>query len=231
MSEQAQEHTSRANRRHTAEAAAPAPQANGEAPTTPETTTFEAGGFSLTVPVMFKSGHALTPNQAKVLQAAYERQYTNNQNAMAKARTDKLAAAKNEAEREAAQTAIDAVTAETLAAGFLSYEPNVGGTRIGSMEKIKQDAAWRFWTARVKSHNDAVASGGSPVIVKAGAKPVALPSGKGAAEKREALVTSLLALPAYSEGIQEYIDTIMAERGASKEKPATEAVVSGDDLL
>src|SRR5580698_2635975 len=139
MSEQAQEHSNRANRRHTAEAQAP--QANGEAPAASETTTFEAGGFSLTVPVMFKSGHALTPNQAKVLQAAYERQYTNNQNAMAKARTDKLAAAKNDAEREAAQTAIDAVTAETLAAGFLSYEPNVGGTRIGSMEKIKQDAA------------------------------------------------------------------------------------------
>ena len=100
------------------------------------------------------------------------------------------------------------------------------------MEKLRQDAAWRMWVAMVTEHNDSVAKGGPAIIVKAGAKPVQLPSGKGAVEKREAMSAALLALPAYAPKIQAQLDAILAERGTKKaEAPADTIVASGEDLL
>lgn len=192
------------------------------------TVTIEIAGQDVTLPVKFTPGHVLTDSQAKVLDAAYQRQFTNNQNAMAKSRTENLAKATSDDDR----AKYAPLSATALASLYTAYEPSIGGSRMGSMDKIRADAAWRMWTAMVTAHNTSVMNGNAPVIVKAGTKQVQLPSGKGAAEKREALTTSLLALPAYAERIQVKIDEIMAERGARKETPAAaEAVVSGDDLF
>lgn len=180
----------------------------------------EINDVEVSVPVKFHTGHVLTENQAKVIQAAYERQFTNNQNALAKSRAD----GKNTTPQP---------DANMLALMFVDYEPSVGGTpRQSTMEKLRNDAAWRFWVAMVTEHNDNVASGKEPVIVKAGAKPVQLPSGKGAVEKREAMSAALLALPQYAAGIQVQLDAIIAERGTKAPAPAADTVVaSGADLL
>jgi hypothetical protein len=194
------------------------------------TVTIEIAGMDLTLPVKFGPGHVLTENQAKVLDAAYQRQFTNNQNAMAKSRAEALTKATTDAER----TAKAPLTATQLAELYSTYEPSVGGTpRQSAMEKIKSDGAWRFWTAYVGEHNKSVVNGGEPVIVKAGKSVVALPSGKGAQEKREALIARLLTLPAYADRIQARIDEILAERGSKKDEPAKADTVSlsADDLM
>jgi len=196
--------------------------------------TIEIAGLEVTLPVKFAPGHVLTENQAKVLDAAYQRQFTNNQNAMAKSRATALENAKTDAEKATAQAKIDAMTtAGAIAALYADYEPSVGGTpRQSTMEKLRSDAAWRFWVGLVTQHNEHVAAGKTPVIIKAGAKPVQLPSGKGAVEKREAMSAALLALPQYAAGIQAQLDAILAERGTKAPAPAADTVVaSGADLL
>lgn len=206
------------------------------AATAPRLVSIEIAGMDVSLPLKFAAGHVLTENQAKVLDAAYQRQFTNNQNALAKSRAEALAKATTDAERAAKAP----LTAQQIAALYADYEPNVGGTpRQSAMERIRSDAAWRFWTSHVKAHNDAVANGGDPVIAKAGKKPVNLP--RNWKEKqadgtiverndRDALVEALLAHSAYKDRIQEHVDAIMAERG--KDKPASaETVVAGNDLL
>ena len=189
----------------------------------------EIAGLEVTLPVKFAIGHVLTENQAKVLDAAYQRQFTNNQNASAKSRAEAFAKATTDAERNAKTP----LTAAEIAALYSDYEPSVGGTpRQSTMEKLRSDAAWRAWVAMVTEHNDSVAKGGSPVIAKAGNKPVQLPSGKGAVEKREAMSAMLLTLPAYAARIQVQLDAILAERGTKKPEVAADTVVaSGSDLL
>lgn len=209
--------------------AAPVAPATPAAPAVANTVTIEIAGLEVTLPVKFTPGHVLTDAQAKVLDAAYQRQFTNNQNAMAKARAEALLKATDDASK--AKYAPQSAT--QLAALYSDYEPSVGGTRTGSMEKIRQDAAWRMWSLLVSEHNSNVAAGGEAIIKKAGNKPVALPTGKGAAEKREAMVTSLLngpAAPVYADRIQVQVDQIMAERGKKAETTA-ETIVSGNDLL
>jgi hypothetical protein len=211
---------------HTAPATAP--QANGE-DTSKAVVTLTIAEQEVTLPVKFVAGMTITENQAKVLDAAYQRQFTNNQNALFAALSKKLEAAKTDAEK----AAVTFPTASVLAERYQDYEPNVGGTpRQSVMEKLRSDAAWRFWSAHVKAHNDAVAAGNEPVIVKAGKKAVQLPSGKGAAEKREAMSAALLAAPQYADRIQEHLDAIMAERGSKRTETATaEVAASGADLI
>ena len=70
---------------------------------------------------------------------------------MAKSRAEALAKATTDAERAAKAP----LTATDLIALYSTYEPSVGGTpRQSAMEKIKSDAAWRFWTSHTKAHND-----------------------------------------------------------------------------
>jgi hypothetical protein len=191
--------------------------------------TIEIAGMEVTLPVKFAPGHILTDNQAKVLDAAYQRQFTNNQNASAKSRAEALAKATTDTERNAKQP----LTASEIATLYTDYEPSVGGgPRQSSMEKMRSEAAWRAWTVLVGEHNDSISNGGDPVIVKAGNKPVGLPSGKGAPEKREAMSAALLAKPEYAERIQAQLDLILAERGTKKpEGDADQIVVSSDELV
>lgn len=230
MSGQTQEHATGRQRPHTPSANTGNGQdAPAVAPMSLGTVTIEIAGMELTLPVKFGPGHVLTENQAKVLDAAYQRQFTNNQNAMAKSRAEALEKATTDTERAAKAP----LTASAIAALYTAYEPSVGGTpRQSAMEKIKSDAAWRFWTAHVQEHNKAVTSGADPIIVKAGKSVVALPSGKGAADKREALIAALLKLPAYSDRIQVQVDAILAERGSKTETTKPDALTLGaDDLL
>lgn len=221
--------------------------------------TIEIAGLDITLPVKFGPGHVLTENQAKVLDAAYQRQFTNNQNASAKSRAEAMEKAKT-AEEKAAKAPL---TAAQIAELYADYEPSVGGTpRQSTMEKLRQDAAWRFWVAMVTDHNDRITAfvadnpeakmpkgadheawaDYEPVIVKAGRNPVQLPTGKGAPEKRDAMAAAILALangtadkPAnaeYAAGVQTQLDAILAERGTKAPTAGADTVVaSGADLL
>lgn len=226
MSTTTQENTRPRNRQN-AEPASP-PAATPAAEAAPTSVTLEIADLQVTLPVKFGPGHVLTENQAKVLDAAYQRQFTNNQNASAKSRAEAYAKATTDEERKAKAP----LTAAEIAALYTDYEPNVGGTpRQSVMEKLRLDAAWRAWVSLVTEHNDAVAKGGAPIIVKAGKNAVQLFSGKGAAEKREALSAQLLTLPQYASRIQSQLDAIMAERGTKKAEATETVVASGADLL
>ena len=240
----------------TAHTAAPAAQ---DAPPA-ATATIEIAEISVTIPLKFSPGHVLTENQAKILDAAYQRQFVNNQNANAKARAEKLAKATTDAEKAAAAP----LTAADYAKLYENYEPTVGGApRMGNVEKMRQDAAWRMWVALVGEHNKAVASGGTAVIAKAVSKadgkpvPVALMRAPTKAEVKaanagateEALETAyktaqeefagakavflgrILSMPEYAERVQIQLDAIMAERGEKKPAAKAEMVVASADVL
>lgn len=226
MSASTQEHNTRRNRHQDAEAQN---SGNGaDVAQSANTVTIEIAGLEVILPVKFSSGHVLTENQAKVLDAAYQRQFTNNQNAGAKSRAEALTKATTDAERAAKAP----MSATEIAALYTDYEPSVGGgPRQSSMEKMRQEAAWRAWTVLVGEHNDSVAGGGEPIIVKAGNKPVTLPSGKGAPEKRDAMSAMLLTLPAYAERIQVQLDLILAERGTKKTEGDDTGLSASVDLL
>ena len=212
---------------HSETASAASHKGNGAAATSLGNVSIEIAGLEVTIPIKFAPGHPLTENEAKVLDAAYQRQFTNNQNASAKSRAEAFTKAKTDEERAAKAP----LTAMQIAELYADYEPSVGGTpRQSTMERLRQDAAWRAWVAMVTEHNESVKTGGEPIIVKAGKVAVQLPSGKGAAEKREAMSAQLLTLPAYAERIQVQLDAIMAERGTKKAEGET-VVVSGSDLF
>lgn len=209
-----------------------------------ETVTLEIAGLQVTLPRKFSVGHVLTENQARVLDAAYQRQFTNNQTASAKARSDAYDKATTDAERAAKMP----LTAEQIAALYADYEPNVGREpRQSSVEKMRYEAAWRAWVSMVQEHNRAVATGGAPVITKAGNKPVTLmsaprlPAGSSEAarkanaeafaEAKHVFLSRMLERPEYAEVIQVQLDAIMAESGAKKVAKITDAVESGADLL
>lgn len=200
------------------------------------TVTIEIAGLDVTLPVKFLGGHVLSDSQAKVLDAAYQRQFTNNQNAMAKARAEALTKATD----DAGKAKYAALSASKLSELYNDYEPNVGGTRMGSMEKIRNDATWRMWTGKINSHNTSVKSGGEPVIARAGKnqipplKPKRDANGKVTTtvqEQRDSLIARLLEMPDYAEAIQEQVDAIMAEKGRVTETVPAEATVSMDSLF
>jgi hypothetical protein len=232
-----------ASRKQAAPSAVQAATANGHADNA-NTVTIEIAELQVTLPVKFQPGHALTDSQAKILDAAYQRQFTNNQNAMAKARAEKLAKATNDTERSAAQP----LSAIELSKLYADYEPNVGGTRMGSMEKVRNDAAWRMWIALVAEHNANVRENGTgegytPVIAKAGKaivpglSPVRDAQGKviaggTVAEQRDRLVARILTMPEYTDKVEAQVQSILAERKGSKDEAgATEEKISVASLF
>ena len=216
-----------AARKEAAPVQAQEPVTNGH--DTQETVAIEIGDIEVTVPRKFRAGLVMTENQAKVLDAAYQRQFRNNQIAMATARAEKLAKATTDAERQAAAP----LTATDLAKLYETYEPNVGGSRMGSMEKVRNDAAWRMWTALVAEHNANVRENGTgsgyvPVIAKAGKAivpglaPIKGTDGKVVAggtvpEQRDRLIARILQMPEYADRVQFHVDAILAERKGSKD--------------
>ena len=210
--------------------------------------------LDVTLPLKFTAGHALTDTQAKILDAAYQRQFTNNQNAMAKARAEKLAKA-IAANDAAAVLVSQPLTADAISALYTNYEPQVGGgPRLSSMEKIRLDAAWRAYVKAVKEHNadlqivdgKAVGGGDNPVFLKARgkvvtqmsaprkAKDVSEEAHKTALEEyqaqRSAFLNKMLSMPEYADRIQTELDSIMAERGKAEDTAADTVSVDIDAL-
>ena len=209
---------------------------------TPATTTIKIGDIDVTVPLRFAAGHVLTGNQAAILDAAYQRQFYNNQNAMAKARAEAYAKATTEAERNAKAP----LTADELAALYTVYEPNVGAARGSNVERLRTTAAWAVWTDTVVAHNKSVAAGGDPVIAKAAGSTVTLlvapRKSKGTSDTAHAaaveayeaakagIVKAVLASPAYAERVQVKLDALMAEKPKAAPADAS-AIVAGVDLI
>lgn len=194
--------------------------------------TIEIAGQEIALPVKFSPGHVLTETQAKILDAAYQRQFTNNENAMAKARY---------AKENGNNDGFIPLTATAYAEKYATYEPNVGGARMGSMEKIRNDAAWRMWTALVAEHNASVTRQGPPVIARAGnrqvpgLKPIRGTDGKvvaggTVAEQRDRMVARLLTMPEFADRIQLQVDAIIAERKGGVDTAADDTV-SVDSLF
>jgi hypothetical protein len=148
-----------------------APLANGDASAGAAYRTIEIAYKNIVLPRRFRPGHVLDENQAKILDTAYQRQFANNQNANAEARAERFAKATTDAERAANAP----LTAAEIVALYMDYEPAVGGrTRGGGLEALRQQMAWRFWTALVTDHNKSIKAGGPALIVKAGLKEVAI---------------------------------------------------------
>ncbi len=204
-------------------------------------TTLKIADIDVTVPLKFLPGHVLTDTQARILDAAYQRQFINNQNALAKARAERLAKAGTDAERLANAP----LSAEDSAALYADYEPNVGREARGStLDRLRATAAWRVWTDTVVAHNKSVAMGGEPVIVRAGRAPVRLMTAprraKGTTDAQHeqamadfesakaALIAKLLATPVYAERIQTVLDAMAAEKAPAG---AAEVTVAGADLI
>lgn len=200
----------------------------------PATVTIEIADQEVTLPVKFVSGHVLTETQARILDAAYQRQFTNNQNAQAKARKEK---------------GKPALSATELAALYVDYEPSVGVHAGGTgLTKLRDEMAWRFWTSLVAEHNAAVAAGGAPVIVKAGAKQIALASRprktkdveeathaaalKAFDDNRAASIARLHAHSEYGPKIAAMVEAELAARKAESAATAPKEALAADlDLI
>ena len=118
-------------------------------------------GFKILVPYKFSAGHVLSDNEAKILDAAYQRQFRNNQDANAKARALRYQAAKTDAEREENKP----LTAAEIAALYTDYQPAVGDTlRLSTLERMRYEAAEMVWNDITARHTKAVIAGGAPVI-------------------------------------------------------------------
>lgn len=215
--------------------------ANATTDDTIPSTTLTIADIAVTVPLKFVPGHVLTDTQARVLDAAYQRQFINNQNSLAKARAERLSKATTDAERASNAP----LSAADIAALYATYEPNVGREARGStLDRLRATAAWRVWTETVVAHNKSIGMGGAPVIVRAGNAPVRLMTAprkaKGTTDAaheqamadfegaKAALIAKLLATPAYAERIQTVLDGMTAGKPAAGEATAT---VAGADLI
>lgn len=188
----------------------------------------EIAGHEVALALKFQPGHTLTENQTKVLNAAYFRQFTNNMNANQKSRVE-------------ATPPKAPLTVEDIQKVWVDYEPNVGGgPRQTSMEKIREDAAWRMWSGKIAAHNKSVAAGGAPVIQKAGTNQIPALKMKALADgtkvtvvqQRDSLIARLLTMDEYASDIQDMVDVILAEKGKGKaETAAPENTVAMDDLF
>jgi hypothetical protein len=188
------------------------------------TVDLEIAGLEVTLPVRFAEGMVLTANQAKVLDAAYQRQFTNNQNAMAKAITD-------------GKSKKDLASAAELAERYTTYEPAVGGSRIGSLEKLRNDAGWCVWVDMVALHNAAIEAGETSPVFKSQTLKIAIPRRKIGDQTvemyRDAQTATVLGAKSakVQERVQRMIDVLTAEREAAKTATAgTVVMASADDF-
>jgi hypothetical protein len=208
------------------------------------TKSLSIGDLIVTVPVKFGPGHVLTEAQARILDAAYQRQFINNQNTSAENRARKLAKAKTAAERAAFRP----LTPDELVEIYLAYEPNVGNApRQSSVERMRHEATWRAIIAYLTEHNKAVEAGQPGIIAAAGGKGVAIPKvptkTKGVTEEQhkanleafEAIKTTQIerfaANPKFAERIQIQLDALEAEKGSKKSEAAAVETVSVDALF
>jgi hypothetical protein len=199
---------------------------------------------TVTVPVKFYAGMQINATEARILQAAVERQFMSNQTANANARAKKYAKAKNDAER----ALYAPLTAAQLGELFRDYMPSVGGApRQSSVERMRHEATWRAIIAYLTEHNKSVEAGQPGIIAAAGGKGVAIPKvptkTKGVTEEQhkanleafEAIKTTQIerfaANPKFAERIQIQLDALEAEKGSKKSEAAAVETVSVDALF
>jgi len=204
---------------------------------------FKEMGLTINLPRKAKAGDVLDADDALILDTAKARQFGNNMNANAKARAARLTAATT-ANDAAAIAANAPYTAEDVLKIWADYKPNVGGgPRLGSMEKMRHDAAWAAWLLYIAEHDAAVKAGEAPLIgamKDASGNPCAVPTSyyvpprkprNATAEQtaaheaalaefeaaRTAHILRMLDMPKYAERIQVQLDRITAEKGRTAE--------------
>jgi hypothetical protein len=176
---------------------------------------------------------------ALILDTAYARQFTNNMNANAKARSERYA----KAEDDAARNANLPFSADDVLKIWADYQPNVSGApRQGSLERMQQDAAKRTWFELIAEHNEAIKSGAAPVLkspkmVQAEPRPrkaketseadhtAAVEAWEG---RQSALYSRILATPAYAERVAKHLEAIQAESGKAAKAEADMADATAD---
>ncbi len=210
--------------------------------------TIEVAGHEISVPVRFHTGHVLTEDEAKLLDAYYRRQFANNLNGNAKNRVERLAKAETDEDRAANAP----YTGQELADMYVDYVPGQRGSGVDQMQKIREEEAFGFWSDRVAAHNKAISAGKPPVIAKAGNTLVRLlkadapktqtfnkahgkpyVTAEDVAEWKAATVAALLASKEYAGAIQRRIDNRVAAMESAKlaEVADTEVTVSSTDLI
>lgn len=193
-----------------------APQ--GNAPVAPEASsvTVTIAGIDVALPNKFNAGHILSEAEAKVIDAAYRRQFANNQNAA-------FAAFEKKAKDWDASTAADKgarpvnpCSDSAMLEAYKAYVPQVGASQQTALEKARLEAGLRALHEMMSEHN-ALIDAGKPGFM--GPKHVALKKGKGAAEARDGLIAKVLASTKQAERVQRHLDAVLAERGAAKSEP------------
>lgn len=184
----------------------------GEATTLP-TIIKTIAGQDIALPIRFVAGHVLSDTEAKVINAAYQRQFKNNKDAAFKAWEAKQAKA---AEKGEAFTLPNPCTAEALLADFATYHPEVGADEMSALEKARLEAGERAMHEMVKEHNASFAASGSGPLGKG---HFAIPKGKGSKEAKDALIQRVLGSAKQAERVQRHLDAVLAER---KEKAKAE---------
>jgi hypothetical protein len=218
---------------------APATDTSAAALATANVETFEIDGKAVALANAFTVGQPMDADHVKILFAAYVRQFTNNQNAIGKARAERHAKATTAEEKAATAPR----TAEEIAALFAGYKPQVGGgPRLGSLERLRLTAAWRAYVAMVTEHNTALRNGNKGVFATNGVVAVMRKGDQDAKRKAESLAAEtadeftarkesflgkMLSMPKYADRIQAQLDLLQAENGKDK---ATAAVTT-DDIL
>lgn len=206
----------------------------------------QMGDLTVALPRRYTAGYVLAnDSEGMILDMAIVRQFTNNMNANAKARAERLAAAEKAGD-EAKIAANQPYTAEEVAALFADYKPNVGGApRESAVQKLRYEAAWRVWVEVVNGHNKLI-DAGQPGILKSPARVQLIsPPRKGfnlegtacSAEDHEtaleefasmkrAFLDQILAHADYAERVQKTMDQITAERAKKAPTAAPKATLA-----
>lgn len=197
MSENANQHSGRANRKAAedatiaeaaAKAAAEAEANKGNGQDTAKavpTMTCELKSDKDTViatfdvPRKWSAGMVNTEHSALIIDTSNLRQFQNNQTANTKARAKRFAEAKNDAER-AENTPLTAADYQAL---WAAYEgPAIGDMqRMGSAERMRLEAGWSAWVTAVTAHNAAILAHNEALKIDSSAvyTPVITKAGKG----------------------------------------------------
>jgi hypothetical protein len=212
-----------------ADAAIAAHEAGQSMPVVP-TVSVTIASLDVALPLKFKAGDTLDETTARILDAAYQRQYKNNKDAAYKAWETKASdwdAAKAKGEAKGERPA-NPCTVEALLSDYTAYQPQVGDAARTSLEKLRDEAGLRRFKEMIDEHNEIVAKGGKG---RFGTEPAKLPSGKGAADERSKFVGAILASEKQAAHVQRHIDAILAERKAAESAPAAAKPVDSKSML
>jgi hypothetical protein len=174
------------------------------------------GEIDVPLPVRFVTGMVLSDAEAKVIDAAYRRQFKNNQDAAFTAWQKKRDAAIAKGETPP----VNPCSEEALLKAYLAYAPNVGTDQMSSLEKAKYEACLRAWSEIIDEHNALLASGQPGVL---GSTIRSMPAGKGAQEARDAMVAQITNSVKQAPRVQKHLELVLAENKAKVKKPSVVA--------